>query len=83
MHLSQQTYDDKITSYRQSWSGRAQACNYPSKLMKTNQRRSDGHGLVEYKHVTILASRLMKTKQRRSDGHGLVEYQHAIIPADL
>ena len=23
--------------------------------MKTNQRRSDGQGLVEYKHVTILA----------------------------
>ena len=47
MQLSQQTYEDKATSKRRSWSGRVhvQACNYPSRLMKTKQCRSDGHGL--------------------------------------
>ena len=38
-----------------SWSGRVEACNYPSRLMKKKQRRSDGHGLVEYKNATIPA----------------------------
>ena len=46
--------------------------------MKTKQRRSDSHGLVEYNHATIPAD--LQTKQRRSDSHGLVEYKHA---ADL
>ena len=53
MQLSQQSYEDKITSYRRSWSVRVQACNYPSRLTKTKQRRSDGHGLVENKYATI------------------------------
>ena len=35
--------------------GIVQACNYPSRLMKTKQRCSDGQGLVEYKHATIPA----------------------------
>ena len=55
MQLSKQTYEDKTTSLRRSWSGIVQACDYPSRLIKTKQRRSDGHGLVEYKHATILA----------------------------
>ena len=73
MQLSQQTYDDKITSYRQSWSGRVQACNYPSKLMKTKQRRSDGHGLVEYKHATIPADLWNKTTSWRRSWSGRVQ----------
>ena len=35
--------------------GIVQACNYPSRLMKTKQHRSDCHGLVEYKHATFQA----------------------------
>ena len=53
--------------------------------MKTKQRRSDGHGLVEYKHATIPADICRQSNVEATVMVCLEEYmyKHATIPADL
>ena len=48
----------KTKKLRSDGHGLVQVCNYPSRLMKTKQRHSYSHGLVEYKHATIPADLL-------------------------
>ena len=50
--------------------------------MKTKQRRSDSHCLVEYKHATIPAD-LCRQKNVVATVMVSVEYKHATIQADL